>query len=353
MECNIKFNNTTLFIKSKNDNTSYTYNIHDHLGSGTIGNVYLLESLNNEKYVIKVSKKTCKKDLIEELDIFHYLKNNEINNKIFPIFYGDLETTDKFCIIYNFLGKYNFDKFKIYYTNKLSFDNNIDIIKQIIKQLVSFDNVIHCDLKSSNIIIDIKENKLISTITDLGLSNLAIPEKIVVSTNYIISPESLLTHNEYKKCITNKYDVNIKKHDYFGLFSFILNLFIKKYNYWDILSVYLVNELNMNITFLITGDASWFFVYIWYKFNNSVCNNLSLKNIILTIERRNPYLLEMEIVNFEKFFKIFLSPKLNFDLINNDQIVLLYDFLSLLIKFDPVDRPNLEILLQHPFLDLV
>ena len=109
----------------------------------------------------------------------------------------------------------------------------------------------------------------------------------------------------------------------------------------------------MNIPFLVTEDASWFFVYIWYKFNNSICNNLSLKNIISTVERRNPYLLEMGIVNFEKFFKIYLSPKLNLDLINKYQIILLYEFLSLLIKFDPIDRPNLEILLQHPFLDLV
>lgn len=348
----MEYNNTTLYIKPNNNNISYIYNIHDHLGSGTIGNVYLIESINNEKYVIKVSKRLCRKDLIEELDIFQYLKNNEINNKIFPIFYGDLEKTDKFGIIYPYLGKYNFDNFKIYHSDKLSFNNNIDIIKQIIKQLISLDNVIHCDLKTSNIIIDINENKLIATLTDLGLSNLFIPDKIVVSTNYIISPESLLTHPEYKKCIVNKNDINIKKHDYFGLFCFILNLFIKNLNYWDILSVYLARELNMNIPYLVTEDAASFFVYIWYKFNNNICNNLSLKNLISTIERINPYLLEMKIINFETYFKSYITTKINFDL-NNNQIMLLYDFLSLLIKFDPIDRPELDMLLQHPFLNLI
>jgi len=352
MECKITFNNATLYNKTTN-NISYIYYIYDYLGSGTIGNVYLLESPDNKKYIIKVSKNLCRKDLLEELDIFQYLKNNELNNKIFPIFYGDLEKTDKFGIIYPFLGKFNFDDFKKNYANKLSFNHNIDIIKQIIKQLISFDNVIHCDLKSSNIIIDINENRLIATLTDLGLSNLIIPDKIVVSTNYIISPESLLTHPEYKKCIVNKSDVNIKQHDYFGLCCFILNLFIKNFNYWDILSVYLERDLNMNISYLVTEDAASFFVYIWYKFNNNICNNLSLKNLISTIEKMNPYLLEMKIINFETFFKIYISPKLNFDLINKDQIILLYEFLSLLIKFDPIDRPNLEILLQHPFLDLV
>jgi serine/threonine protein kinase len=348
MECKIIFTNTTLFIKSINNDISY--NIYDHLGSGTVGNVYLLESFDSNKYVIKVSKNSCKKDLMNELDIFQYLKKNEINNKIFPLYYGDIEKSDKFGIIYPFLGKYNFDKFKIYYINKLSFNNNIDIIKQIIEQLISFDNIIHCDLKSSNIIIEINENKLIATLTDLGLSNLFIPDNIVVSTSYITSPESLLTNKEYKKCIVNKNDMNIKKHDYFGLFCFIINLFIKKYNYWDILSFYLV-KLDMNISYLVTPDASSFFVYIWYKFNNSICNNLSLKEIISKIESNNPYLLEMDIINFETFFKVYITPKLNY--LNEDQIILLYDFLSVLIKFDPIDRPDLDILLQHSFLQNV
>jgi len=171
MECKIEYNDTKLFIKSTKDNIDCSYNIYDCLGSGTIGNVYLLESLNKKNYVIKVSKDSCKKDLMDELGIFKYLKNNEINNKNFPIYYGDIKRTNKFGIIYPFLGKYNLDKFKIYYINKLSFNNNIDIIKQIIEQLISFENIIHCDLKSSNIIIDFIENKLIATLTDLGLSD--------------------------------------------------------------------------------------------------------------------------------------------------------------------------------------
>ena len=200
----IKPEKSILIIKPTNNNINYEYYIHNYLGDGTVGDVYLLEAFNKKEYIIKISKSCCKKDLINELEIFHkHLKKNIINHKIFPIFYGNFDDSDNFGIIYPYLGQYNFEKFKIYHKNKLSFINNIYIIKQIIEQLISFDNIIHCDLKSSNIIIDIKEDFLIATITDLGLSNLIIPNKIVLSTNYITSPESLLTLPDFYKYIVD------------------------------------------------------------------------------------------------------------------------------------------------------
>ena len=140
------------------------------------------------------------------------------------------------------------------------------------------------------------------------------------------------------------------KHDYFGLFVFILNLFLIK-NYWNILNTYLTTELNIDSKFLIKQESSVFYVYIWYKFNNSYSNNQSLKNIISEIENYYPQLLKMNIINFDNYFKLYILPNMNLNLINKDKTLQLYNFLSLLIKFDPDDRPSLESLLNHQFLN--
>jgi serine/threonine protein kinase len=350
IECIFEINNSTLIIKPNNDNISYGYKIDKYINDGTIGKVYLLEFLNKKEYIIKISKPSSKEDLIDEINIFKFnLVRNNINNKIFPIFYGNFQNSDNFGIVYPYLGKHNFDTYKLYYKNNLSFVNNIDIIKQIIEQLISFDNIIHCDLKLSNIVVDMKNNKIITSIIDLGLSNLVIPTKTVLSTNYITSPESLLTMDNFSNCVVNKSDINIKKHDYFGLFCFIINIFLDK-NYWDILDNYLTTQLKFNIEFILSQHASLIYVYIWYKFNNSTTKNISLKNVILKIEKMYPQILEMKFINFETFFKLYILPNLNFNTIKKDKVILLYDFLSLLIKFDPDDRPEFKILLNNSFL---
>jgi len=343
--------NSTLIIDLEYNNTIYEYNIHSHIGQGTVGDVYLLEFLGKTDYVIKISKNKTKNDLISEINIFqNYLIKNDNNQKIFPIFYGKFKNSNRLGIVYNCLGNYNLDKFKLNHYNLFSFNNNINIIKQIIQQLISFNNVIHCDLKASNIIIDIKDNRLISTITDLGLSNLIIPKKTVLSTNYITSPESLLSVAEYRKCLVHNKDFNIKKHDYFGIFVIILNLFLIK-NYWNVLNSYLTTELKINSQFLIKQESSVFYVYIWYKFNNSYSNNESLKNVIYQIENIYPQLKTINIINFDLYFKLYILPNLNLNLINKDKTIELYSFLKLLIKFDPDDRPTLEELLNNIFLN--
>ena len=352
IECIFELNDSILVIKPTNNNIRYEYKIDKYINNGVIGNVYLLEYLNKKEYIIKISKSGSKDDLKYELNIFKDdLKKNDINSKMFPIYYGEFQNSDDYGIIYPYLGQYNFEDYKYYHQNILSFTNNIDIIKQIIKQLMSLDNIIHCDLKSSNIVVDVKNNKIITTIIDFGLSSLVIPSSSVLSTNFITSPESLLTIKEFTSCTVDINDINIKKHDYFGLFCFIINLFIKK-NYWNILANYLLNQLNFDINFLSSQKASRIYVYIWYKFNNSVCKNISLKNIILRIEKMYPILLNMKIINFETFFKLYILPYIDYKLIHKDKVTSLYEFLSLLIKFDPDDRPDLQILLSNPFLQI-
>ena len=89
-------------------------------------------------------------------------------------------------------------------------------------------------------------------------------------------------------------------------------------------------------------------MYIWYKFNNSNSNNESLKKVILEIEKKYP---NNDFLNFESYFNLYISPNLNLNLIDEEKIPELFQFLSLLIKFDPIDRPTFETLLEHSLLN--
>lgn len=142
----------------------------------------------------------------------------------------------------------------------------------------------------------------------------------------------------------------MKKHDYFGLFTFILNLFSKE-NYWYILNMHLTKNKKINPDFLLNQKSALIYVYIWYKFNDSKCNNESLKKIILEIEKKYPHLLTMEFLNFDSYFRLHIFPNLNLNLIDEDKTTELFNLLSLLIKFDPIDRPTFETLLEHPLLN--
>jgi serine/threonine protein kinase len=347
--------NSILLIKPLYSSFNYKYKINSYLGHGTVGHVYLLEISNNEQneqneqYVIKISNPDCKKDLLEELEIFkkHFIKNKIIYNG-YPLFYGNFKNVDNVGIIYPYAGSHNFEKLKLQNYN-IPFTYNIDIIIQIIKQLININPIIHCDLKPSNIVLDIKENKPFATIIDFGLSHTIFPNKTIVSTTYITSPESLLTMSKFNDCLVSIDDLKLYKHDYFGLYCFILNLFLNK-SYWNLISNYLINDLKFNSAFVTTQECSIIYVYIWYKFNNINIKNRSLKNVILKIEKMYPDVLNKKYINFETFFKLYILPNLNLSIIKREYIILLYDFLNIIIKFDPDDRPELSTLLKHKFL---
>ena len=90
--------NSTLVINPLNSSFNYKYKINSYLGHGTIGHVYLLEILNNkqsEQYVIKISNPDCKKDLLEELEIFKiYFIKNKLIYDAYPLFYGNFKNLD-------------------------------------------------------------------------------------------------------------------------------------------------------------------------------------------------------------------------------------------------------------------
>ena len=81
-------------------------------------------------------------------------------------------------------------------------------------------------------------NNIFATVIDFGLAREDTSTSNVISTNYITSPESLLTISNFSECLINNQDLQLDKHDYFGLFSIILNLFINK-SFWGLFSKYL------------------------------------------------------------------------------------------------------------------
>lgn len=326
------------------------YKIIDFIGSGVIGKIYLLENLdgtNKKEYVIKISNDDCDGDLMDEIRTFKkYYEKNRIVHKLYPKFYGKISNMDCFAIIYPYVGKYNLEKIKSININ-FSYNNNISIIIQIITQLKSLTNLIHCDLKTANIVIS--DNDLTATIIDIGLLRPSNINNNVYSTNFITSPESLLTFNSFLDCIYDNFSVD--KHDYFGLFTIVISLFTK-IDYWSIISYYLIDELKIKKDFIISQESSLLYVYIWYKFNNKKIENISLFNVITKIEALYPTLLKKEYIDYNTFFRKYIIPSINSDIINEDKLILLKNFTNLLIKFEPNERPSYDVLLTHPFLQV-
>jgi len=360
---NNEFINKFLLIQTK-EYTVKKYYIKKLLGVGSVGHIYLLIN-QKKKFILKVSNDNCYNELLSELII---VKNNMKNISYYPLYYGkiNIKNNIRFGIIYPFIGTYNLDQIKLinYY---IDFNNIINIIKQIILQLKSFQNIIHCDIKSSNIVLN---NKLNPTIIDFGLINNINNldnKNYILSTIYLTSPESLLTHNKYKHIIINKNIINLSKHDNFGLFTIIINLFLtNNYNYWNIICEYLCDYLKFDNKLIINQNYSDIYIYCWYRFFYKNINNLCscktlnlnicciykklINNIIDYYKKEKIYLCKIDFLLFDDFFNIFIKKKLDLNRININNILLFKDFLINLVHFNFNQRYTYDKLLNHKFL---
>ena len=317
-------------------NTNIKYNITTFLGNGSTGHVYRLES-NNEYYVIKIA--IDNNNLLAEINSIrmHFMENN-IVHCYYPLTYGIIEHVNMIGVIYPYLGKYNLENLNYI----IDFESNINIIKQIITQLINLNkSVIHGDLKPSNVVL----NQYNATIIDFGsIKSSKMPIGPIMATNYITSPESLI---EYKP----ENNIDYSKHDYFGLFVIVIDLFIKK-GYWYIISLYLTKNLKIKNELLYNHEASNIFVYTWYKFNpeqelpdifkklmNKIGNYFNFSN-----NANNFY-------NFSKFFFQYIMPYIISGSFNYKKTAEFKDFLNNLIYINPNNRMTLEKLLEHPFLN--
>ena len=120
-------------------------------------------------------------------------------------------------------------------------------------------------------------------------------------------------------------------------------------HFWTIAYNYLVNHVKIKNEYLNKDKAIIIFVYMWYKFNyinpNQITNK-SLYNLILKIEDLYPNIKNKHFINFLDFYNLYIVTNLKIDLDKD----LLYDFLSKIIKFEPENRPSIDELLEHIFL---
>ena len=308
------------------------FKILNLLGKGSVGSVYLLVE-NKNYFIIKIANKDCNEYLLDEIQTIKKLfKKYEIINRSYPKFYGEIG--NNIGIIYPYFGFYNLKSIKSTNYN-INNKHKIQIIRQIIEQMITFNNVIHCDINSSNIVIDIKFDRIISTIVDFGL--MKENKENIISSCYITSPESLLTLDKYKSCISDY--INIMKHDYYGLFSIIIDLFSRK-TFWSNMIFYFTNIIGIDCNIFNSEDCKYIFVYCWYKFYYSSIDELpnnTFKKLISSIEEN--------IINKDNFisFDIFID---NIEIENK----YMRDFLKKLIHFNPDQRPSLDELLDHKFL---
>ena len=363
------FINTIINIKFRLI-SSMTFRISRFVGKGSIGNVFLLKIIKTENcdyndknklFVIKISYKNTVSDLTDEYEcIKNNFKKYNIIHDYYPLFFGEIKELKTVAIILPFLGLYNFDTIKDINFN-INFSTNINLIRQLIRQLKKFNdkNLIHCDLKSANLVIDIKSNldgtqKIKLSIIDFGLLKEIDDKENIISTSYITSPESLLTLSNYDELIylEDFQEINLLKHDYFGLFSIIIGLFVKN-NYWDIFYNYLVKTCNVSTEYIQSFKAIELFVYVWYKFthkNIKEVSNSSLIEIIKYIEKKSPKIKEKVILNYEEFFNTYIVPEINTSILDKTKFDDLYNFTKEIIHFDYNKRPSLNDLLNHPFL---
>lgn len=320
-----------------------TFQIKDILGIGTVGKVNLIinEENFNEKYVMKLSNKSCIEDISIELNIIKELFNiNDIRN--YPIYYGPTYNKSNAIIIYPFFGYFNLENLKN--KNKITIQFNIclQIIKDIIKQLIKINKkAIHCDLKPSNVVINIKDNNFVeATIVDFGLT-LKIENNItkILSTMYIVSPESLLTLKKYSSCyLTDIETIDFSKHDYFGIFSILISLFCD-INIWDVFTRYLTKCCKIDNKKIYNET----FVYLWFKFSYNTIEEIKSPSLFKLIEQiQNNF--QYDNYNFNSFdhFFSFICILINMNSINHLQIPIIKNLLKLFCVFEPSKRKSLQ-----------
>jgi serine/threonine protein kinase len=349
--------NSTIYIYYKKLNIA-KFKIIESLGKGTIGHVFLINKIYSDipifpesNYVIKISNPKCMNEMIEEIyNTYHLFEKNKIIHGYYPLLCGPIMNHENMGAIYPFVGSYNLEK-----VNNLQYikdeDTNISIISQILDQMKEFKNIIHCDMKSSNIVI---YNNSIATVIDFGLIRSTKNPGEIISTVYATSPESLFT-TKYKDIINNEeYKmIDFSKHDYIGLFGIVIDIFVK-YGLWNNLCNYVTNILSISSSTIAQLESSDIYIYIWYKFNpHQTLSDIYMK-LIKEIEKRNPQLVNKPYLTFEEFFNIYITkniyPKYDKAAISGKKLELLKNFLIKLILIDPMERPSIKELMEDPFL---
>ena len=349
--------NSKLFIYNRN--LDIRFKIINYLGKGTIGQVYLLEPYyglkSDDLLVVKISNSNCQEDLEKEVNkVSKYFEEGQIDHIAYPRYYGYFDNLNAFGAIYPYLGFYNLDKIKTIKYN-ITWPHNISIIKQLILQVDSFTNIIHGDLKPPNVVLDIRDSQAIATIVDFGLIKKKTDKYGIISTNYVSSPESLLTLKEYN-IFKEAYDsIDYSKHYYFGLNCICINLFVKN-SFWSVFAKYIIGVFGVSNDYLLEHKAVLLFVYAWYKFFYTSIDQLPSKSFVNLIQYIEKTKIKPEMLNkflsWDNFFDKYIVCEINPTTFDYKHLEFFKDFLKKMIHFDSSKRPELKELIKHKFLNL-
>ena len=147
------------------------YTIINKLGSGSFGDVYLLQDYKKKLYAGKIEDRNKENvRLREEQYIYDILHKNGVTNGI-PKIYKFLQTTESNILVMELLG-YSLDELFIKHNKLFDFQTTVKLGLKILEIIESIHNagIIHRDIKPSNFMVGLNENSDSIYIMDFGLS---------------------------------------------------------------------------------------------------------------------------------------------------------------------------------------
>lgn len=142
----------------------------DKLGSGSFGEVYLVEDLKHRQYAVKIEEKSEHSRLNEENKIYKRLKKAGITSGI-PKVYKTIDTPEYNIMLMELLGK-NLDDLLTESQNKFQMGTVLKLGYDIVSLLEKIHNanLLHRDIKPNNFMIGNGKNRDKLYIMDFGLS---------------------------------------------------------------------------------------------------------------------------------------------------------------------------------------